>query len=178
MTADYTLREANAVDADAIAALHTDSWRRTYRGMMSDAFLDGGALENRRHVWRERLGSQNSKPLVVVADAGGRIAGFVCVYARGDAKEWGAYIDNLHVAHHWQGRGVGRALMRRAAEWVCDTQPGVGVYLFVMEANANARAFYDRLGARNAGTIELKDPAGGSAPNCRYVWADPRVLVG
>ena len=43
--------------------------------------------------------------------------------------------------------------MRRAAEWVCDTQPGVAVYLFVMEANANARAFYERLGAQNAETM-------------------------
>src|SRR5687768_12078015 len=88
---DYTLREANAGDAEAIAALHTDSWRRTYRGMMSDAFLDGGALDDRRRVWRERLGTPDADRLVVVADAGGRIAGFVCVFARGDAEEWGAY---------------------------------------------------------------------------------------
>ena len=177
MSADYTLREANAGDAEAIAALHTDSWRRTYRGMMSDAFLDGGALDDRQRVWRERLGTPDAERLVVVADAGGRLAGFVCVFARGDAEGWGAYIDNLHVAHDWQGRGLGHALMRRAGEWVCDTQPGVGVYLYVMEANAHARAFYDRLGAQNVETLMHTDPAGGSAPNCRYVWPDPRVLV-
>ena len=28
-------------DANAIAALHADSWRRHYRGAYSDAFLDG-----------------------------------------------------------------------------------------------------------------------------------------
>jgi len=49
------LRDATISDAEGIAQLHTDSWRRTYRGMMSDAFLDGGALDNRRTVWRERL---------------------------------------------------------------------------------------------------------------------------
>jgi RimJ/RimL family protein N-acetyltransferase len=67
--------------------------------------------------------------------------------------------------------------MSAAADWVCATQPGAGVYLFVMEANAAARAFYDRLGARNVETIQLADPGGGSASNCRYVWADARMLV-
>ena len=47
-----------------------------------------------------------------------------------------------------------------------------------MEANAAARAFYERLGATNAGTIELEDPGGGYAPNCRYVWARPDLLLG
>jgi ribosomal protein S18 acetylase RimI-like enzyme len=176
MTPDYRLRRATAGDAEAIAALHTDSWQRTYRGMMSDAFLDGGALEDRRRVWRERLGAPDPDRLVVVADDGARIVGFVCVFARADAG-WGAYIDNLHVMYDWKGRGVGRALMRRAGEWVCETQPGTGVYLWVMEANAPARAFYDRLGARNVETIDMADPGGGSAPNCRYVWPDARLLT-
>ena len=176
MTADYRLRPAAAGDAEAIAALHADSWRRTYRGMMSDAFLDGGALEDRRRVWHERLGTPNADRLVVVADDGSRIVGFICAFAR-DHAEWGAYVDNLHVVHDSQGRGVGRALMRHAAAWICQTQPGAGVYLWVMEANAPARTFYDRLGARNVETVQHPDPGGGSAPNCRYVWPDARLLT-
>jgi ribosomal protein S18 acetylase RimI-like enzyme len=176
MSEPYHLRAADDGDAEAIAALHTDSWQRTYRGMMPDAFLDGGALEDRRRVWRERLGTPGADQFVAVAGDGSRIVGFICVFARGDA-EWGAYIDNLHVVHDCKGRGLGRALMRRAAEWVCETQPGAGVYLWVMEANAPARAFYERLGARNVETILMSDPGGGSAPNCRYVWPDTRVLL-
>jgi ribosomal protein S18 acetylase RimI-like enzyme len=176
VSATYHLRPAHAGDAEAIAALHTDSWQRTYRGMMPDAFLDGPALGDRRRVWQDRLGAHDPARLVVVADAGQRIVGFICVFARQDAG-WGAYIDNLHVVHDWKGRGVGRALMRRAGEWVCQTQPGASVYLWVMEANVPARAFYDRLGARHVGTVLMSDPGGGSAPNCRYVWADPRALL-
>ena len=172
----YRLRGAHAADAEAIAALHADSWQRTYRGMMSDEFLDGSALENRRSVWRERLSAADSDRLVIVADDGTRIAGFICAFAHGDAG-YGAYIDNLHVAHGWKGRGVGRALMRAAAEWICAKEPGAGVDLWVMEANAPARAFYDRLGARNLETVEHDDPGGGHAPNCRYVWADARPLL-
>jgi len=176
MSSSYRLRPAESSDADALAALHAGSWQRTYRGMMSDAFLDGEALDNRRRVWRERLGTADVDQWVTVADDGARIVGFICVYARGDAG-WGAYIDNLHVVPDWQGRGLGGALMRSAGEWVCRTQPGAGVYLWVMEANVRARAFYDRLGARNVETIQLEDPGGGQAPNCRYVWADARALL-
>src|ERR1044072_2229142 len=111
MSLPYQLRAAHPGDAEAIAALHTDSWRRTYRGMMPDAFLDGGALENRRRVWRGRLAASGADQCVVVADAVDRIVGFVCVFARED-EGWGAYIDNLHVVHDWKGRGVGRELMR------------------------------------------------------------------
>jgi GNAT superfamily N-acetyltransferase len=63
-------RLAGPPDADAIAALHADSWRRHYRGAYSDAFLDGdvgadprcGALLDNLHVVYERkrsgIGSQ------------------------------------------------------------------------------------------------------------------------
>jgi ribosomal protein S18 acetylase RimI-like enzyme len=127
-------------------------------------------------VWRERLAALDSQPFVLVANDDARIVGFICVLAEGD-EAWGACIDNLHVAHDWQGRGVGRDLLRHAADWLCRTQSGAGVYLWVMEHNTRARAFYDRLGARHVETVELPDPGGGRAPNCRYVWADPRSLL-
>ena len=180
MSVPFQMRLAGAADAEAVAALHADSWRRTYRSMMPDAFLDGDALEDRRRVWHERLATAdhaaNPDRFVMVAHEKTRIIGFICAFAREDAG-WGAYIDNLHVVHDRKGRGLGRVLMRAAAEWICATQPGAGVYLWVMEANGAARAFYDRLGARNVETVEMADPGGGHAPNCRYVWPDARTLL-
>jgi ribosomal protein S18 acetylase RimI-like enzyme len=170
------LRNARAGDAEAIARLHTDSWRRTYRGMMSDEFLDGGALANRRKVWHERLNSGTANQFVCVAEQDGEVGGFICAFADADPS-WGSYIDNLHVAHRLHGRGVGRALMASAGDWLCRVQPDRGVFLWVMEANLAAREFYQRLGARNAGTVSLEDPGGGRAPNCRYVWASPQMLT-
>lgn len=176
-TPSFVLRSATAADAESIAALHTDSWRRTYRGMMTDAFLDGGALENRRSVWADRLGRPNPSQFVCLAEDADRLAGFICVFANEDPV-WGSYIDNLHVAPGLHRRGLGRSLMRRAAGWLCDAGAQGGLYLWVMEANANARAFYDRLGATNAGTEMHEDPGGGRAPNCRYTWSSARLLLG
>ena len=170
------LRAAAPDDAESIAVLHADSWRRTYRGMMTDAFLDGYALTNRRHVWRERLQAGDPRQFVCVAEEDATIVGFVCAFAKEDAN-WGSYIDNLHVVHAMNGRGTGRALMRSAAAWLCRVQPDAGVYLWVMEANTRARRFYERLGATNAETVIKEDPGGGRAPNCRYVWSNPRLLL-
>jgi len=169
-------RDATIADAEAIAQLHTESWRRTYRGMMTDAFLDGGALENRRHVWHERLTSAREDQYVRVAEDASTLIAFVCAFA-GQDPVWGSYIDNLHVAYARHRGGVGRALMHQVGQWLCGVRPDVGVYLWVMEANAPARAFYERLGAANAGTIDLADPGGGQAPNCRYVWPRPHLLT-
>ena len=170
------LRTASAEDAESLAVLHTDSWRRTYRGLMLDAFLDGDALDNRRNIWRERLRASDPRQFVCVAEEDARIAGFICAFANENGI-WGSYIDNLHVTHGMHRRGIGQALMRSAATWLCQVQPDKGVYLWVMEANASARRFYDHLGARNAETVMKDDPGGGRAPNCRYVWRDPRLLL-
>jgi ribosomal protein S18 acetylase RimI-like enzyme len=170
------LRDARPGDAEPIARLHTDSWRRTYRGMMSDEFLDGGALANRQNVWHERLNSGPANQFVCVAEHDGEVGGFICAFADADPS-WGSYIDNLHVAYRQQRRGVGRALMGSAGDWLCRVQPDRAVFLWVMEANLAAREFYERLGARNAGTVSLEDPSGGFAPNCRYVWASPHRLT-
>src|SRR5689334_9774394 len=48
-------REATRNDIETIAQLHARSWRRAYRGILRDDFLDEGLIHNRRDVWHERL---------------------------------------------------------------------------------------------------------------------------
>ena len=144
--------------------------------MMSDEFLDGRALENRRLTWHDRLHAPRANQYVSVAVDASTIVGFICAFADEDPI-WGSYIDNLHVTAGMHRRGIGRALMRDVAEWLCREKPERGVWLWVMEGNASARAFYEQLGATNAGIADLEDPGGGHAPNCRYVWSRPSLLL-
>jgi ribosomal protein S18 acetylase RimI-like enzyme len=171
---DFRIAEQN--DAHGIAALHAESWRRTYRGMMPDEFLDGAVVSNRLATWRERLSEDRTDRWVCLALDESELAGFICVFGNEDPI-WGSYIDNLHVGSRYHRRGVGTELMIHAAEWLQQFYPRSGVYLWVMEANIPARRFYELLGARNCGTSNKRDPGGGYAPNCRYVWDNPNALL-
>ena len=66
--------------------------------------------------------------------------------------------------------------MRQAGAWLDSRYPDSGVHLFVLEVNAPARRFYERLGARNAGVSTMETHGGAIVRSCRYVWPSPRLL--
>ncbi|MBM2885706.1 GNAT family N-acetyltransferase [Chromobacterium phragmitis] len=101
-----SLRPAQSDDIPLIAALHAQSWRASYRGILPDAYLDERAEDDRLAVWRARFASE--KPLWVrIACWEDEPVGFVCLLPD-EAPELGIYLDNLHVRGDQQGRGIGR----------------------------------------------------------------------
>ena len=68
-----------AADLDAIAALHAESWRTAYRGVLPDAFLDGPVEDDRKGHWYELMEGLGDERSVLVADAADGLAGFVSV---------------------------------------------------------------------------------------------------
>jgi GNAT superfamily N-acetyltransferase len=120
-------RRAGADDADQIAALHADSWRRFYRGALSDSFLDGGVAADRRAVWSARLAPPANSE-TVVAEHDNRFVGFIHVVFDDDPR-WGSLVDNLHVAHDRQGTGIGTQLLGRAAGAVAERATDNAMYL-------------------------------------------------
>src|SRR5437868_931442 len=128
-----SFRAATTVDADRVAPLHAESWRRHYRGAYADAFLDGDVLADRRASWSRRLASPGPERVTIVAESGGEgsgLAGLVHVVLDDDER-WGSLVDNLHVARAWQRHGIGSALMFRAARAVVDGAATGTMYLWV-----------------------------------------------
>lgn len=166
-------RQATPADIEGIANLHAVSWRATYRGAYSDAYLDGPVWEDRRKVWTERLTDPPSNQYVVVAEDNGDIAGFACVY--GDHSEHGSLLDNLHVRPDLHMSGIGKALVREVARWCAERYPGRSMYLGVLEMNANARAFYARLGGTDLGADVTDEPGGGTVPYRIIAWTPAQV---
>ena len=107
----------------AIAHLHADSWRRNYRGAFSDAYLDGDLVAERLSVWSDRLRPPHAGTFTIVAEhpdpgtAHARCQPVVGLAHTilGDDPAWGALLDNLHVSHAQQGRGIGTRLMAETA---------------------------------------------------------------
>lgn len=77
-----TYRAATPDDTERIARLHAESWRRTYRGLYRDAYLDGDVFADRLAVWRARLGSPSPRQLVILAEDRGILAAFSARTAR------------------------------------------------------------------------------------------------
>ena len=162
-------RLATLADAEAIAALHAQSWQLTYRGILNDAYLDGGVLDDRRAVWHRRLTEPALNQWLLVAETERQIQGFVCAYGDDDAQ-WGTLVDNLHVSQAVKGQGIGTTLLRGVGDWVKAQGQLPGMYLWVFEDNRLARRFYENLGAKHVDTQIKENPGGGRAPSLRYAW--------
>jgi len=168
-----SIRPAVSSDATGIAELHAASWRRAYRGILRDEFLDGPVVQERRRLWESRL-SQSLLPearFVALIENGGELEAFVCVLLDADAH-WGALLDNLHVSTSAQGRGLGRSLMAEAARWVLQRRPHSRLHLWVYEKNVAACGFYEHLGGVITEHRAKAAPDGCQIPAIRYGWED------
>jgi GNAT superfamily N-acetyltransferase len=171
------IREATEDDIESIANLHTQSWRASYGGILSDDFLDRRAHGDRLAVWQDKLSSTRSKPMfVLVAELDVRLAGFICVFPNEDTV-LGSFLDNLHVAPDLTGQGIGRQLLSEAARRLLRDGSRVGLYFWVLEQNHRARQFYERAGAIAIGSAENPMPDGKRVLSMRYCWPDPATLV-
>lgn len=179
--ADLQFRLAGPSDAEAVAAVHAESWRRHYRGAYSDAFLDGEVDADRLAVWTRRLREPDRPGQTIVAEVGGGLVAFAHTVFEDDPR-WGALLENLHVVPGEKRRGVGSRLLALTAGVVLERESGL--YLWVLEQNVDARAFYEARGGRCVERAPVPPPGGiasrlkGSPVGLRYVWVDPAVVLG
>ncbi|MEX0785408.1 MAG: GNAT family N-acetyltransferase, partial [Dehalococcoidia bacterium] len=174
--AHIRLRLAQPSDAQAIAALHADSWRTAYRGMLPDEFLDNDVVDDRATLWAKRFGDAEylSHTVTLLAEQNGELAGFAHSFIDED-PEWGTLLDNLHVRPELKRSGIGTKLVVESAARVQALGSELGLYLWVLEGNANAQRFYDALGGRVVGRSTSPE-GGGSAPSLRYWWPQLELL--
>jgi GNAT superfamily N-acetyltransferase len=175
-------RAARAGDAQAVAMLHADSWRRHYRGAFSDAFLDNHAASYLLSLWTERLGAPDPLARTILAMRDSAVVGVAHTFLDEDAT-WGAFIDNLHVSHGLKRQGIGTQLLALTGQAVVDWLPSSGAYLWVLEQNSDARAFYSARGGICVERAQVSPPGGNAAwlsghpIGLRYVWRDASSLL-
>jgi predicted N-acetyltransferase YhbS len=170
------VRTATTHDVEAIAELHAESWRRNYRGAFLDSYLDGDVVTERTAVWAECIARPEAGDCTIVAEADGVFLGFAHTKFDHDPV-WGALLDNLHVVHDRKRSGIGTGLMAETARAVVARPEPTGLYLWVLEQNSAAQAFYGARGGVEVGR-ELRGPfpGGGTAFGLRIAWSDPSVL--
>jgi ribosomal protein S18 acetylase RimI-like enzyme len=94
-----------------------------------------------------------------------------------DDAVWGAFLDNLHVVHWLKRRGIGARLLTLTRQAVRDASSVSGLYLWVLEQNAAAQAFYAAQGGRCVERADVTPPGGdpdrlaGKPMGLRYAWS-------
>jgi ribosomal protein S18 acetylase RimI-like enzyme len=175
-------RQAGPGDAETVALLHADSWRRHFRGAYADSFLDGDVVADRLTVWRSRRRAQVDGATTIIAQDGTGLAGFVHVIFDEDTR-WGSLVDNLRVARDRRRMGIGRALLTRAAEAVAGRAAGTCIYLWVLEQNSDAQQFYRAMRGTRVETAQASPPGGvpirlnGRPGKFRFMGPDCSLLL-
>jgi GNAT superfamily N-acetyltransferase len=145
------VRWARTEDAEAIARVHVDSWRVTYRELLPAEVLAELDLPRRTREWRERLRAGSLPTLV--AERGGEVLGFctLALPAR-DAEEpdWVAEIPALYVDPRHQREGIGSRLLGAALAEM-RAQGFREAILWMLAGNEGAARFYARTGWRDDG---------------------------
>jgi len=164
------IRQARATDAVAIARVRVAAWRAGYRGLMPDSYLDRPDFEQVEALnLHAALRDMADEARISVAELGGQVVGY-CAYGSvedddGMPTQGGVYDLFVH-PQTWR-RGVGRRLLMHATEHL--SIQGFGeARLFVFEANARGRAFYQRAGWEADGHREIDERTEFALPILRY----------
>ncbi|MGI9609343.1 MAG: GNAT family N-acetyltransferase [Acidimicrobiia bacterium] len=158
-------------DAAAIATAHIRSWQEAYIGIFSAEFLGSLDVDSRA----ERVGEwiESDRLGVLVAERNGDIAGF-SLLGHGDDEGWGELLAIYALPDVW-GTGVGHELMVGSMDWFRDSG-FERAYLWVLEQNPRARAFYESHGWTLGKPIRLEEIGGSAVTEVRYE-SDPLEVL-
>jgi ribosomal protein S18 acetylase RimI-like enzyme len=165
--APIVVRQATLDDARAIARVHVAAWRSAYRGQMPDAVLDAVDEEQRASLWHRLLQAPDHAVVVAVRDQS--VIGFCSVVASRDADAGSGTgeVPAIYVAPESWRSGAGRALMSTSI--AAAQQRGYrALTLWVLDSNARAQAFYERLGLAPDGASKLESRGDHSLHEVRY----------
>ncbi|MFB7715956.1 GNAT family N-acetyltransferase [Nocardia sp. NPDC056100] len=174
-----TITPGTLADAEAVATLHTESWRTAYADIMPADYLNGPLYEERLALWQHRLTTLTPGAALFVATDAATLAdtatstdaatliGFVYLTPQPDGR---ILLDNLHVHPTLKRTGTGTRLLTHAQTWVTTEHPGRTLYLEVLEANTPAIAFYERHGGKRTDRRPAHFPQGFTLTELEYTW--------
>ncbi|HET8622792.1 MAG TPA: GNAT family N-acetyltransferase [Gemmatimonadales bacterium] len=162
MTDTLVFRLATPSDADALSEFGRRTFREAYVSVMEPALL-ARVLAEQFVVDRQRAEIADPSARWVVAEAGGRLAGYAYLRA-GRVPEVGTAVAPVELARfyvdrEWQGRGVARQLMDEAVAQA-RALGGLTFWLAVWQRNPRAIAFYRKYGFSRIGICSWEHTPG------------------
>lgn len=167
--AAVAIRPGTRNDAAAVARIHLESWRATYREELPAEYLAGLDLTSRTVIWGQRIGLPGVR--ILIAGRGPVAMGFAAFGPSRDPDlnpaDW-SQLYNFHVLPKHRSQGIGARLWRAMLDEIRPTG-AVGLTLWVVPTNQGARRFYERMGLRPDGREQTEQLAPGvHLPELRY----------
>ncbi|MFM2044742.1 MAG: hypothetical protein RLY86_3318 [Pseudomonadota bacterium] len=168
---DAFVRRAAPADAAAIAAVHVESWRSTYAGMLPEQFLVRLSVDAYTARWRRLLADRDrGRRTLIVQDSAGKAVGFAsCGPQRTGLHGYAGEFYAVYLLDQVHGSGWGRLLLGTMAQELLKDGMRSAV-VWVLRDNP-ARWFYERLG----GQLLAEQPitfAGTRLSEVAYGWDD------
>jgi len=161
------IREAKLTDATGIAKVHVDSWRTTYKNIISNEFLQKLSYEQRTNSWIQNINDQ-SNYVLVAENMEEEIVGFaVCGKRLSNQIDHSGDLTSIYILEEYQGQGIGKQLIHQLF-LQCKKLGFNRVFVEVLEDN-KTRYFYEYYGAKLQKTEKIK--IGGTDLNLLvYEW--------
>ena len=158
------VRPASVDDARGVAEVHVQAWREAYVRQLPADMLAGLRVEPRVERWASIIVDDITD--VYVADVAGRIVGWATASrGRDDDRPTSRELEGIYVLAEHHGTGAGQLLL--------DAVIGAGdAYLWMMDDNPRAEAFYRRNGFVRDGIERDQAMAGHSIHIVRLVRHD------
>lgn len=148
------IRSANLDDAQGIAKVHVDSWRKTYRGIIPDDFLNNLSYEQRTQLWKKNILREDDY-VFIAENSEGQIIGFADAWKREDnLTEKSGNLTSIYFLEKYQGNGIGKMLLKELFNHF-KQMDYEKIFVEVLEEN-KTRFFYEYYGAKLVKTVQIK----------------------
>lgn len=141
------IRNGKIEDADKIANIKIDTWRKTYVNIFPDEYLRNLDLEREIEKYKQNFNKRN----VILYEEKGKIIGY-CYYGnRNDTylENYKGEIFALYVKNDCQDRGIGTLLLQQAISDLSKTNKKI--LLWCAKENYKAIKFYRKNGLETLG---------------------------
>ena len=143
----YKIRKASIADAKAIAIVNINSWKETYKGIVSDDYLEKMDLEIRIPRWKDGL-SKTDKHLwnFVALDEKNQVVGFISGGKARKNIDFSGELYAIYLLRAHQKKNIGFKLTKTLCEEFKKANL-LNMYVGVLKDN-DSKGFYTKYGAK------------------------------
>lgn len=133
----FNIRKASKEDAAAIAKVHVDSWRTTYKDIVSDTYLAQLNYEEREKMWQE-----NPFEGVFVAEDQSGVFGFAGFGPERTKKHnYDGELYAIYLLKEKQRMGAGKALVIHGVNYLMENG-FENMLVWVLKENPSIRFYF------------------------------------